>query len=1691
MTNVQRSSRFTPAHLAGLLLLAIVSASALAAQGTPQVIYYKMNEGTGTTTANDANPGQGTNPANLPTTAPTWITPGQLGAAALDFTNASGAIDTGWSPNLSASDSWTLECWVRPTSLAFGYLYGIGSSSFRCFQNSNGTLSISTLGGTAGSITTSAALTAGVWTHLAIVYDATASNVTVYFDGNIDTVQSGTSILSGSLVVGAVTATSTSNWDGAVDEFRFWSSARAQGEIQAGMNSELPLNGFVMGGSSPGGLYAGAQTDLTALSLSMSSGGSSTSIASLTITKTGTISDSDVTSVDLWLDNNKDGAVDGGDTALGSTTFSSGQATFTGSPLHTVANGASDRLLVAFDINGGLTPGVSFGAEVTSASDINIGAQTDSTMYPVAGSLSYVSGPITSFPYVQDFETNPPYFNAAFATGAQTIPTVTAATPSTPGSASTTGSSGYGIAFAAIAGSDPNNGSSGMLDMFGGTSTGATTMDLAFDMNGFSTSDYVGFEFYWNDEGVDASTTTDPMQGVFLSTDGGATWAAALYQFPPSMNTGIWNYVTMDLSSAITALSLSYTNQMVIRFQLAENSNADHLLIDDIRIEDPAAHLQVTAVAGLTGQANIGATDALVGGFDTFSINSTQALNGVTLLQTGSIANSDLSNIKLWEDTNTDGVFNTGDTQLGTTVSALSGNMAAFNGSPLRNYTTNETIRLFVTADVSSTATVPAEIIFSIDVVSDVSTNPGYVGGTFPIDLDRVVLKAPANSYPYVQDFELPEPYFNATFATGAQSNIPTVTAVGSTPGTGAATGASDYLIATGAVAGSSPNGGTGMLDMFGGTGNGATSMDLSFDMSAFSIATDTLMLEFFWNDEGLDALAATDPYQGVFLSTNGGATWDVALYQFDGGGTEGVWHQEAINLRTMLSSLSLTYTSQIVIRFQMVDSLTSDHLLIDDISVFAPPAQVLVTGGDAVAAPAARPADTDAVIGSFLFEGINSNQAVSDIVVTKLGSLSDSEISAVRLWVDTNSDNVLNSGDTQIGATTAFATGQASFNGAPLLQLNNGSELLFVSIDIVTGATVPADVGCEITAAGDVTASPGSVTGAFAVNGNMLVQIIQPASLPFATGFETPLGNTTTHLLAGTYPNATAAGAPPTLGTSTQDGVVDIATTAVAGSSAHGGSNMLNFYFSSSFGAAAMDFYIDMSTVSTTDSVRFEFWWNDEGIDTGSTTEPFNYVFLSNDGGITWALAVFDFIENGTEGVWNQEIIDLSQMMSTAGLNFTADMVIRFQCADTISSDNLLIDDILVEVMPDIDVARGGTSIPHNGIDIVGINPIGQSAQFTYNITNVAPTGANDLGLTGSPLVQITNSYNCTVSIPTQPTIATFSPGQSDSYVLDITPSAGGTFLVEVLIPNNDPDEPQYKITIVGTGAEPEIDVQRPAGTSIADGGTDSLGGVAENVTATYTYYIVNGGNSTLDLTGTPVVDLQNATNATASVLTQPSITSLAPAGLAPFVVELTPGSGAFSFTLTIPNTDLNEGNYTFTVSGTGITTPEIDILDHDGFGVNEGGVVNLGNIPPGTPATYTITIQNNGNMDLMLTGTPAVQVSGQTNVTANVTVQPATTVTVGNSATFDIEVTPGAVGSFSFQLQILNNDANEGAFTFTVAGFASSTSGGGSGGGGDSGGGCSTAGVEIDKTWGLLLGALALLVIATRVRAARRNPS
>jgi hypothetical protein len=141
------------------------------------------------------------------------------------------------------------------------------------------------------------------------------------------------------------------------------------------------------------------------------------------------------------------------------------------------------------------------------------------------------------------------------------------------------------------------------------------------------------------------------------------------------------------------------------------------------------------------------------------------------------------------------------------------------------------------------------------------------------------------------------------------------------------------------------------------------------------------------------------------------------------------------------------------------------------------------------------------------------------------------------------------------------------------------------------------------------------------------------------------------------------------------------------------------------------------------------------------------------------------------------------------------------------------------------------------------------------------------------------------------------------------------------------DGEVEDYLVTI---GAAQEIDVQRPAGTTIADGGADVAGNrVVGTVTLTYT--IDNtAGTGQLDVTAVTESILVNVSNFT--VVTGLPL-NIAGGTTATLQIQFDIDAlGAFSFDLDIANTDADEDPYDIAVSGMGVNAlPPVGDDDDD----------------------------------------------------------------------------------------------------------------------------------------------------------------
>ena len=150
-----------------------------------------------------------------------------------------------------------------------------------------------------------------------------------------------------------------------------------------------------------------------------------------------------------------------------------------------------------------------------------------------------------------------------------------------------------------------------------------------------------------------------------------------------------------------------------------------------------------------------------------------------------------------------------------------------------------------------------------------------------------------------------------------------------------------------------------------------------------------------------------------------------------------------------------------------------------------------------------------------------------------------------------------------------------------------------------------------------------------------------------------------------------------------------------------------------------------------------------------------------------------------------------------------------------------------------------------------------------------------------------------------------------------------------------------------------PEISVQRFVG-EVASGATFDMGTLdIDGSTAAYKLTIYNTGTEDLVLGGNPKVQISGTHTGDFTITEQP-VSPVAAGGTTTFWVKFDPAAaGLRTATLTIPNNDADEGNYTIALQGMGLV-PVLSISK----------AVSDATPDPGQLITYTITISNTGDV-------------------------------------------------------------------------------------------------------------------------------
>ncbi|MFO7891109.1 MAG: choice-of-anchor D domain-containing protein, partial [bacterium] len=255
----------------------------------------------------------------------------------------------------------------------------------------------------------------------------------------------------------------------------------------------------------------------------------------------------------------------------------------------------------------------------------------------------------------------------------------------------------------------------------------------------------------------------------------------------------------------------------------------------------------------------------------------------------------------------------------------------------------------------------------------------------------------------------------------------------------------------------------------------------------------------------------------------------------------------------------------------------------------------------------------------------------------------------------------------------------------------------------------------------------------------------------------------------------------------------------------------------------------------------------------------------------------------------------------------------------------------------------------------------------------------------------------------------------------------------------------------IQGTGISPEMDVQGN-GITIPDGDTSpdlsdntdyGYTAVAGEVIS-HTFTIKNSGYADLILTASPRVTITGEHKSDFSVTSQPDSLVAAEGGTTNFTVQFDPSeSGTRIATINIFNNDNQKNPYDFIIQGTG-TTPEIDVqgnstsINNGDFSPHPADGTDFGYLTVFSDTVFhTFTIKNTGYADLILTGSPRVEITGEHPADFTITSHPDSIIAGGGSTTtFTVQFYPLNIGTRTAELNIANTDPDESPYIFTIQG-------------------------------------------------------
>ena len=231
------------------------------AGGSPvgsQLVYYKFDEGIGTTTSNWGIGGtnlKGTFGAGA--SAPTWSNDGKYGKA-LSFNGAGNYVIT---PSVAAISQTTWSIWIKPNNTNEMHIIKSNDASDYMLANTSGkAFKIRTFSGSGDIFTTSGLLPTNSWSQLVMVY--TNPGIKLYLNGRLDKQSSTYTMgsLNSSYQLGRYGGVEP-DFNGLMDEFKIYNYALTDDEVKIDYNrgSTMQMGSLSSGTGNTAPATAGSQ----------------------------------------------------------------------------------------------------------------------------------------------------------------------------------------------------------------------------------------------------------------------------------------------------------------------------------------------------------------------------------------------------------------------------------------------------------------------------------------------------------------------------------------------------------------------------------------------------------------------------------------------------------------------------------------------------------------------------------------------------------------------------------------------------------------------------------------------------------------------------------------------------------------------------------------------------------------------------------------------------------------------------------------------------------------------------------------------------------------------------------------------------------------------------------------------------------------------------------------------------------------------------------------------------------------------------------------------------------------------------------------------------------------------------------------------------------------------------------------